>query len=662
MTIRVASCAAPAVKPIALACAVAFSLISSAALAQDGAVPSVVISGARFPTDPALLPIGATVITASDIRRAGAADVNEAIRKIGGVYGRQSLDASPDFALDLRGFGSNSSENIVVMVDGVRLSENELATAALSTIPVDSVERIEITRGGSSVLYGEGATGGVIQVFTRSGAGQGVHGSALASSGQFHARDLRGNLSVGAGAWSFDGALGNQDTDNYRANSRFRQTNFNGGAQYAYENGRVGVRVDSARQDSRLPGSLTEAQFEANPRQASTPHDYGSLDADRVTAFVEHRIGGTEFAAELSQREKTVKAAYETDYGTGPFYSRLRYDSRQTQFSPRLRNLSDIDGMRNELVAGMDLIRWNRRTTSDFSAAVANQESKGVYLRDELRWDPAHNGRIAAGARHEVFDKDYIDPLGMSSAPESSSQSQNAWDLQASYDIVPGFGMHAKAGQSYRMPNVDENSFRASESVLKAQASHDLELGATLGGQLHQVAVRLFRHDLRNEIFYDPTINGFGANTNLDPTRRQGIEIDAQAQVSPSWRATAHLQHVNATFTEGPNAGREMVLVPRNVLSARLAWVPGGGQTADVGAQWVSSQRFGNDFTNSCAARIPSYATLDARYARRYGPWELAAAGNNLTDRQYYSNAFGCQSGIYPSDGRQLKLSARYDF
>jgi iron complex outermembrane receptor protein len=285
-----------------------------------------------------------------------------------------------------------------------------------------------------------------------------------------------------------------------------------------------------------------------------------------------------------------------------------------------------------------------------------------VYVRDELRWDQAHNGRIAAGARHEVFDKDTVDPLGMSTSPESSSQSQNAWDLQASYDIVPGFGVHAKAGQSYRMPNVDENNYRDTATVLKAQTSHDLELGATFGGALHQVAVRVFRHDLHNEIFYDPTINGFGANTNLDPTRRQGFEIDAQTRLASTWRATAHLQHVNATFTEGPNAGREMVLVPRNVLSARLAWVPGDGQTADVGAQWVSGQRFGNDFTNSCAARIPSYATLDARYARRVGPWELAIAGNNLADRQYYSNAFGCQSGIYTSDGRQLKLSARYDF
>jgi iron complex outermembrane receptor protein len=661
MTTRVVPCAAPAIKPLALACAVSLSLVSIAAFAQEEAVPLVVISGSRFASDPALAPIGATVITAADIRRAGSADVNEAIRKIGGVYGRQSLDSSPDFALDLRGFGSNSSQNLVVMIDGVRLSENELASAVLSAIPVDSVERIEITRGGSSVLYGEGATGGVIQIFTRKGARQGVHGSATVAGGQFHDRDLRGNVSAGLGSVALDASVGKQDTDNYRANSRFKQDNFSGGAQWAYEGGRLGVRVESAHQDSRLPGSLNQAQFDADPRQAGTPNDYGSLDSDRVTAFAEHRAGNTEFAAELSHREKTVKANYEYNYGGMSGFSRLAYDSHQTQFSPRVRNLASIDGMLNELVAGVDLIRWDRKTTSDFSLADAGQDSKAIYLRDEIRWDAQHNGRLALGARHEVFDKDYVDPLGVSSAPEHSVQVQNAWDLQGSYSVLPGVNLHAKAGQSYRMPNVDEDSFRASSAVLKAQTSHDLELGATLGGEARQVALRVFRHQLRNEIFYDPTI-GYGANTNLDPTRRQGFEIDAQALIAAGWRASAHLQHVNASFTEGPNAGREMVLVPRNVASARLAWVPGDGQTADIGAQWASSQRFGNDFTNSCAARIPSYATLDARYARKLGPWELAVSGNNLTDRQYYSNAFGCQSGIYPSDGRQLKLSARYDF
>jgi iron complex outermembrane recepter protein len=108
-----------------------------------------------------------------------------------------------------------------------------------------------------------------------------------------------------------------------------------------------------------------------------------------------------------------------------------------------------------------------------------------------------------------------------------------------------------------------------------------------------------------------------------------------------------------------------MTLVPKNTATLRLNWLPGNGQTADVGVQWVDSQRYAGDFTNACNTRIPSFATLDARYGIRVGAWEFAVTGTNLTDKDYFSQAFGtCQNtaGIYPDAGRAVKVSARMDF
>ena len=647
---------APAFKPLALACAIS---LAAQALAQDAALPSILVTGARFPVDTSQAPIGATVITADEIRRAGATDVNAAIRKIGGVYGRQSLDASPDFALDLRGFGSNSAQNLVVMVDGVRLNENELANTVLSTIPIDSVERIEITRGGSSVLYGEGATGGVIHIITRragQGGKAGTQGSVFAEAGRFGHRDLRASISHGAGPWSFDAAVADRSTDGYRENSDFDQATASAGLQYAWApSSRAGLRLESARSDSRFPGSLTAAQYAFDPRASFTKLDFGTLDTDRVSAYVEQRAGAFELAAELSHRQRDLSA----NYFFGGAYSRSTYDTEQTQFSPRLRHSALIGDKRNELVAGLDLIRWEREVRSAFSMGDARQDSKAVYLRDELRWNAPHQARLAAGVRHERFEKDYADPLAF--MDESRAQSLNAWSLEGSIDVLPEVTLFAKAGRSYRLPNADENSLRSSTDVLQPQTSRDLELGVTAGGKERQLTARLFRHRLLNEIFYDPTI-GWGANTNLDPTRRQGLEVEGQAAIGAAWRLTGQWQRVDAEFTGGPNAGREMVLVPENVVTARLAWVPGNRHSADIGAQWVGSQRFGSDFSNDCGARIPSYTTVDARYAYRAGAWEATVSGLNLFDRDYYSNAFGCRSGIYPSDGRQLKLSLRYAF
>jgi iron complex outermembrane receptor protein len=654
MTFAAVSNSAPALKPIALACAVSLSLslFAAAAHADEQAVSTVHVTGARFPSDAALPPVGATVITADEIRNAGVNDVNAAIRKIGGVYGRQSLDGSPDFGLDLRGFGTNSSQNMVILVDGVRLNENELAGAVLSTIPVDTVKRIEITRGGSSVLYGEGATGGVINIITKRGTEQGYHGSLALERGQFDQHDARAALRHGEGPLSFDLAANHQATDNDRANSSFRQKTFSGGVQWAQDATRLGLRVESARQKSRFPGALTLAEFEQDPHQSNKPNDHGTLASDRVVAFAEHRIGSVELAAELSHREREVLSVYDF----GGFLSEGLYRSRQTQFSPRLRQLSTWNGMLNEFVAGVDLIDWERSTSF---GSDTSQDSRALYLRDEMRFGGARNARLALGARHERFDKkeanaDLFVPNG--------EQSQNGWSVEGSIDPAPGVTVHAKAGQSYRIPNADENGYRSSLGLLAPQTSRDLELGVSVGSDARRISARVFRHRLENEIFFDPTLNGFGANTNLDPTRRQGIEIDAHVDLPASLRLTGHLQHVQAEFTDGPNAGREMVLVPKNVLTARLAWLPANGQSFDVGVQYASNQRYGSDFGNDCGARIPSYTTFDARYAVRVGAWEFAVNGLNLADRQYFSQAYGCRSGIYPSDGRQIKLSARYDF
>ena len=662
---RRAPACTPTRTPRALPLAIALCF-GAPAFAQDAPSPTlapVVITGARFASDPDLLPIGATVISAAEIRRAGVGDVNAAIRKIGGVYGRQSLDGSPDFGLDLRGFGTNSSQNLVVVLDGVRLSENELVNATLAAIPIDSVERIEITRGGASVLYGDGATGGVINIVTKRPGKGTARGSVFAELGQLGQRAARASMAQAWDGFALDAALGAQRTDNYRANNDYREHNFSGGAAWTLPAGRVGMRIDSARQDSRFPGSLTEAQFAADPRQSLTPNDFGSLDTERVTAFIESHVGSVDVAAELSHRERTARATYYF----GAFASPSEYTGKQTQFSPRLRQLGSFDGVLNEVVAGIDLITWNRVTTASFSQADASQKSRAVYLRDEVKFDGPRHVRIALGGRHELFDKDSLDPAPFTSATYSSTQTQNAWELQGSFDPVPLLKLYAKAGQSYRVANVDENGATVlANRPLAGQTSHDLELGATVGDATQQLTARVFRHKLHDEIFYDPSAGPFGANVNLDPTRRQGVEIDAMTRVGADWRLNGHLQHVQATFTDGPNTGKEMVLVPKNILSVRLSWVPADGQSADIGAQWVDRQRYGSVFDASCPTRpVPAYTTLDGRYAKKMGAWELALSVLNLGDKRYFSNAFmgfGCSQGVYPADGRQAKVSARYDF
>lgn len=644
----------------------ALSLLGNvSALAQQSSekpLPPVVVSSTRFENNIEPGPIGATIITAEQIRASGVNNVNQAIRKIAGVYGRQNLNGTQDYALDLRGFGADSSQNMVVLVDGIRLSENELVNPSLSSVPIELVERIEIIRGGGSVLYGEGATAGVINVITKRAKPNSQGGTLVGEAGSYGHRELRASVAKSWESLALDANIGDLRTDNYRANNAVRQRNFSGGLQWGDAQGRIGLRVDSLRQDMRLPGSLTMAQFNADPRQTTSPNDFGSNDSDRYTLFADRKLGAYEFAAELSRRNKTASGHFASAFGA--FDSKA--DSTVTQFSPRVRHVSMLGGWSNELVGGIDLTRWSRNTVSDFagapsSRANASQSSRALYVRDEVKGKQA---RIALGARHENFDKDSVDPASPARGTYAKSFGLNAWELQGSYAVVPAVELFAKAGQSYRVANVDENAFTPTPGMpLVPQISHDLEGGVTVGNANNKATARYFQHRLKNEIFYNPLVF---ANVNLDPTRRRGVELEASSVLSRTLSLTANAQHVSAEFTGGPYAGKEMVLVPRNTATVRLTWFPTARQTADLGVQWVDTQRYGGDFSNACSDRIPSYTTLDARYAVRMGGWELAVIGTNLTGRDYFSNAFGAcssgKSGIYPDPGRQLRLSARLDF
>ena len=628
----------------------------SQTVSDNSNVASVVITGSRFPSNADTTPMGASVITATYIRHAGIDNVNDAIRKLAGVYGRKNTRGTQDFDLDLSGFGANSANNMVILVDGVRLSESEMNVAMLSSIPIDSVARIEIVRSGSSVLYGDGATGGVIQIITKQTGPTPLTGSVAAELGQFYDRLESVSVTRGWEQLNLSLNLSDHQSDNYRVNNAVSQQNANGAITWYFEEGRAGLRVDSGHQKFGLPGALTSlAQFEQDSRQSLTPFDNGSMSMDRFTAFFEQQVGPWQVAAELSTRKRTVRSDFVSSK------SSAIYTGRQTQFAPRLRYADNFGHTHNELVIGFDFMNWNRKTESNYSLSDAVQKSSAIYFRDEIMVEKA---RVSFGVRREIFDKASIDPIIGSVDNYNVEQGVNAWELQGSYAFSSVINLFAKVGKSYRVANVDDNAYTSVPNTpLLPQLAHDLELGTELGDAYRQLTLRFFRHQLSNEIYFDPLVNnGFGANSNLDPTKRQGVAVDVNYRLSKQFRFSAQAQHVSALFTAGPNEGQELSLVPKNTMSARLNWLPGNGQKAYVGMQWVGTQRYGNDLTNACSSVIPSHVTLDARYSQTFGDWEWGISGSNILNKQYFTNAYGCRSGMYPDDGRQLKVSLRYSF
>jgi len=638
-----------------LAAALPITTFPFTAFAQTSVtLPPTLVTAPRFPDNSQSLPFGVSVITADEIERSGATTINEALMRLLGVVGRQDFYGGGEYNIDLRGFGSTADSNQVVIVDGIRMSEADSGGTRLAGIPIESVERIEVLRGSGSVLYGEGATGGVIVITTKAGADKARPngGSVYAGVGSYGLRDLRANANVGAnvgaGNFSLDASAQKRDADNHRDNFRSRTDAEALTGQWSGDHLRIGARYGRDSLDSGLPGALTLAQFESDPRQTNTPTDHAQIKQERESVFAQAQFSEWEIAADAGTRTKKLRSM-----NSGSDYD---YDIRSDDASLRARNSHDFAGVKNLFVAGFDSLHWTRDVLGTFGSS-STQRSTAWYLKDDVTL--ASGTRIGLGWRAESAKKENT------FAPDAIDDRQNAWEVGASQPLGNGVTAYARTGRSFRFANADEYTFTSLGAPLLPQTSRDTEVGVRWRHAKGNVDVRAYRSNLTNEIGFDPAAPNFGffgANVNFDPTRRQGIELDATQQVASNVDVRVNAQLRDAKFRSGAYAGKDVPLVPRRTVAVRADWSPAAQHHLSGGVQWVSSQH--PDFANSCS--MPAYTTADARYAYDWKQAELSLGVANLTGHKYYTQAFACASGqptsVYPEPGRAITAALRVKF
>lgn len=641
-----------------LAVAAAFSSDSGFAQSADNAtaLQQVVVTATRFPESAASLPFGVSVITATEIQASGATTVNEAIMKLLGVPGRLDLSGGNNYTLDLRGFGETASSNQVVIVDGMRLNEPQGTTPDLSQIPIDSVTQIEILRGSGAVLYGEGATAGAIVVTTKAGQGltQANTASIYGATGSNGLGDLRANASLVSGGFALDVAANDVRSNGHRDNLASKSQKLAVTAQWSNDVLRFGVRGANSDLRSGLPGALTAQQYEENPRQTDKPDDFATVKNTSSGLFAGLTLGAWQIEAEANQMQRASTADYITDGYT------VDSDVSMSSTSVRARNRYNAGTWANSLVLGSDQADW-KKTTYGYYGDVTKSNSLGYYIKDDVTI-PSTGTRLSAGLRTENIQR------SSEVAVASLDDTQPAWELGVSQKVTGNTTFYGRVGQSFRQPTADDLGAPLQGSVLVAQTSHDLELGARWKQGGASLDGRFYRSSLKGEIGYDPVVinplswNGVGANVNFDPTRRQGFELEGKQALSKALDVRFSGAVREAQFVEGAYAGRSVPLAPNKTLAAGLDWRPWGGHAVSGTLKWVDTQY--PTFANDCA--MPAYATMDLRYSYQIRDAELALGVANLADAKYYSVAQRCSNGaptaIYPEAGRTATASVRLKF
>lgn len=660
------ACAPSSVLACALVCALTSHAGSALAQpAQPSSTPQlspVVVSANRTEQLLQTAPVGASVILAEEIRQSGALDANEAVRRLGGVSSRADLLGGREAALDLRGFGDSAANNMVVVIDGVRISENELASARLSAIAADRIERIEIVRGGASVAWGEGATAGVINIVTKGSAPKGLSGSARLSLESFNTRDASVSLDVGAENARFFAQLRSFKTDGYRDNSGQHTDSLNLGMEAGGAQGlKVRLEFSNNNTSARLPGSLPIAAADMNPEQTRTPLDFASRREDRSSVALQYRSGGWLASIDLAHRDRS--ALMFNDYGLGGTQDTVS-SSQGQQISPRLQYSGDIAGAAVTAQLGMDRMSWRYQNDVAYSGFAANAETarqtnRAHFARLDVLLPSAT--RIVVGTRSERLKQAFDDSLA--AVNYTTDVPLKAWELGVNQTVAQGWDVYGRASKSYRVANADENRFLV--TPLKPQTARDTEFGLRHTRAQASANLRVFRQSTDNEIAYD---NNLFSNVNLDPVRRTGIELEGQIKLNAAWQLAGSLQQLRARFSSGAYAGNRPPHVAQRQWQARLAWQPEAAHRIEMALNHRGDSIVGNDWNNACARRVPARTTLDLNYA--FSPqgagWSLSAGVDNLTNSKTFgwgfTNATCSATNVYPEAGRSFKLKARYSF
>jgi len=645
----------------------------------------VMVTATRFENEAeSSAPIGTQIISSASIGASGAVTVADALKRLGGVHARISFFGTPDEPVDLRGFGAFSDQNVIVLLDGVRLSENEQAGARLAGIPIDSVERIEILRGGGTVLYGPGGTAGVINVITRAPAAGQRQATLQMSAGSWRTNEARASGSVTGGNVGLAFASTRTDSQNYRDNNAARQQNTSAALRWFANAGELGIRVATERQTARLPGALYENELLANRRQTFNPFDNSDTDVNRYTLHGRTRVGGIELAFDAYRRDKVTRAYYGGGRDGAFFDFSQRISTHESGVSPRARVEFDLGATSHGLVFGFDESRWRYRNISNgvandtllesatfdaFSGSDENgrQRNRAWYAKDEV--GIGERLRLSVGLRRESVQLEMAQPFSSGFGQNyayASERSVIGRELGASFLAGAGWTLFAHGGRSFRVANVDDN--RGRSASLEIQSSNDLNAGARWRGVRWQAEARLFRSRLENEIAYvsSSLIPPGGQNINLPPTERSGIELDGRWIPGSSLDFIAGYQLVNARFRSGSVNGVDVTgklipVVPRHRAWARMIWRIDANQSFNTGIRLVGEQVLDNDWTNTVTAgrRLAGYKIIDMRYSYKVGAAELAIAIDNIFNSGFSTYAGVNARGVYfyPDALRTLRAS-----
>lgn len=632
-------------------------------------------------------PQSVTVVTRDQILDQGAKTVQDALTYAAGVrsdaYG---LDSRTD---SVRIRGADPAEYL----DGLRKT-NGYYTANARTDPY-TLERIEVLRGPSAMLFGQGSTAGVVNLVSKRPLAETQReiGAELGSFGRKQIQtDLTGSLTAD-GDWSYR-LIALQRKSDTQVDHVPDDRSLLAPSLTWRPSGATSVTLQALYQKDKsgssaqfFPWTGTVLPSRNGQLSSSTfigqPGDHYDTERKTLGYLLEHKFND-QWTLRQNLRVARNDVSYLSAYGDSfslpggwsadPVNQRLlgRYYYNEQRRVDAINADQHVEGrfatgaVRHQMLAGLDFARFKTRSATGFDASVDlggslplidayqpmlttsvapaltsaplnTMRQTGLYLQDQMKLD---SWIIVAGLRHDrVNDR--------TEGAEARDDSATTKRLGVMYALPGGWSPYLSYSESFTPQSPTATGMR-----LKPLRGEQVEAGLKYEPVGSAMAFNAAVYDLKEK---NRTLNPFpNVTTQLGKTRNRGVELEARGAVNSVIDVIA-----NYTYTD---LDEQLEGLPRQQASLwgryRFAVGGEGGFSVGTGLRLLSDFR---DTSSGTGPRVPGVALVDLVLAYETTQWRYALNINNVTDKTYFSTCLS-RGDCWFGAGRNVVASATYRF
>lgn len=627
----------------------------------DSNIDDVITVIGRVDNTPLNIAANVNVIDSVDIALSGATTLTDVLR---GQSGIQITDSNSGPVFAMRGFsGSQASNNTLILMDGRRLNNIDIAAPSVGAIPLNQVERVEILSGSAGVLYGDQAVGGVINIITRSPDDTGGNIQLLAGTHDTYEgrADVSANIND---EWSVYLAGSQNESDNYRQHNGNNTGSILGRLQYQTDVNDFYVETSYYDNKQDLPGALTAEQYQNDPRQVGSSQGEQHEMTSASRSGYRHQLNSIwALSTDVTYTDSLINASSTSIFGT----SILRNERSLLELQPKVTASFLTQSGDIQLISGVDYNLGNANFTGTYINREDKQKMGSVYSQVTIPLSSSVS--IVTGGRYAHVKDDLTDNTVYPDGVDLDNDA-TAFELGVNYRPTDMHRFYVRAETNYRFAKVDEQAYTSAGVYgLKPQTGESYEAGWDWNTAYNTIRVNLYRLDLEDEIVFDSSADspagGFfpGANVNADASRRYGASVDWDWQVLSAWQVGLDYNYIDAEFTNGENKGKALSWVAKHSGRGFSSVDVSDDLQAFVEAVYTGRQYLDGDNANA-GPKLSSYTLTNIALNYTLNDWLASIRVDNLFNQKYVSAGYYSYGTGYYYSGteRVLTVSASYRF